>query len=93
MERMARYYVGVGVVFADDFIQKNIGPERMKLLDLTGAYVIRMDSPTACIFITFGAGGCFIPDSPVAQCRSPTLPHPPVPFKLYADSYPAQRRR
>lgn len=69
LESMARYFVGTGVVFADDFIQKNIGPEKMKRLSIFGAYVIKMSEPTPCLFISFGAGVGFIANSPVAKLR------------------------
>jgi hypothetical protein len=70
VEKKARYYIGSGVVFADDFINKNIGAEKMKELCLFGAYVIRMVDPVPCLFITFGAGGCFVLDYPVAKTMS-----------------------
>lgn len=70
LEKRARYYMGVGLVFADDFIQKNIGTEKMKTLGLSGAYVIRIREPMPCLFITFGAGGSFVLDYPVARVFS-----------------------
>ena len=72
VERDARWFVGVGCVFADDFIKKHIGGDRMKLLSLSGAYVFRMARPVPCIFISFGAGGAWVQDCPVTkQCFVP----------------------
>lgn len=67
LENSARYFVGIGLVFANDFINKNIGAEKMKKLSLFGAYVIKMNEPIPCLFISFGAGGSFIPNSPVSK--------------------------
>lgn len=59
--RNARYFVGSGILLADDFISKAIPPERMKKVDLKGVYVIRLQKPTPCTLFVFGIGGAWLP--------------------------------
>jgi hypothetical protein len=70
LEKRVRYYIGHGVVFTDDFIKKNIGVDKMKTINMDGSYIIKIQKPTPCIFITFGAGGSFVIDSPVCKIMS-----------------------
>lgn len=67
LEKSARWFAGVGCVFAEDFIRKHVGADRMKAIDLTGAYVYRAEKPMPCIFVSFGAGGSWIPGAPITK--------------------------
>ena len=69
IEKQARWFAGNGCVFAEDFILKHVGADRMKKINLTGAYIIKSDTPVPCMFITFGAGGSWTPDLAITkQC-------------------------
>lgn len=67
LESKARWYAGAGCVFTEDFIRKHVGADRMKAVDLTGAYVYRAEKPVPCIYVHFGAGGSWIPDLPITK--------------------------
>ena len=67
VEETARWYSGIGCVFSDDFAQKHVGAQRMKELDMQGAYVYHFDEPHPCFYVTFGAGGSWTFDLPVAK--------------------------
>jgi hypothetical protein len=64
LEKTSRWFSGVGCVFTEDFIRKHVGTGRMKSIDMMGAYIFRTD---ACIFISFGAGGSWIPNAPITK--------------------------
>jgi hypothetical protein len=66
-EQRARWFIGSGCVFADDFIKNNIGAEKLKGVDMTGSYIIHMDKPVPCTFITFGAAGTWVPNSAITK--------------------------
>jgi hypothetical protein len=63
----ARYYVGSGVVLADDFMSRALTPEQLAEVDTSGAMVWRLEKPVRCMFFAYGMSGAFIPNVPVSR--------------------------
>ena len=72
LEKKARWFSGTGCVFAVDYIHKHIGLERMKNIDMMGAYIYRSEIPIPCLYICFGAGGSWMADLPITKQMSIT---------------------
>lgn len=75
-EKNARYIMAIGLMFSDDFFANAMTPEDLARVDMTGAYVIKVQKPACGMFIFFGAGFACIPDLPYAPynwvCRTET---------------------
>lgn len=67
LEKSSRWFAGTGCVFTEDFIRKHVGVERMKTIDMMGAYIYKAEKPMPCIFVCFGAGGAWIPNVPITK--------------------------
>lgn len=59
-----RYVVACGILLADDYFTKVMTPDQLARVDMTGAWIVRIRKPRPCLFITFGAGGSFLPGEP-----------------------------
>ena len=70
IESFAKWYVGVGCVFSEEFLKSRVGAEKMRSVDLTGAYVIRVGGIKPCMFVTFGASGAWVVGLPVMKMPS-----------------------
>jgi hypothetical protein len=69
VEASARYINCSAIMVTEEFLQKVLGPERLKAISLKGMYVVKLLKPTAFMAFFCGASAAWIPDIPGCAYR------------------------
>lgn len=67
LEKNSRWFSHSGFLVSDSIIASKFGKDGMSEEALFGAYVYHFDKPSPCVFVSFGAGGTWIPNFPAAR--------------------------